>query len=32
MFEYMAAVIRKISIILTATENLGTQGARAALE
>ncbi len=31
MFEYIAAVIRKMSNILTATENLGTQGGRAAL-
>jgi hypothetical protein len=32
IFEYMAAVTRKISNILNATENLGTQGGRAALE
>lgn len=31
MFEYIAAVTRKMSKILTATENLGTQGGRAAL-
>lgn len=31
MFEYIAAVTRKMSSILTATENLGTQGGRAAL-
>jgi hypothetical protein len=31
MFEYMAAVTRKMSNILIATENLGTQGGRAAL-
>lgn len=31
MFEYIAAVTRKMSNILNATENLGTQGGRAAL-
>jgi hypothetical protein len=31
IFEYIAAVTRKMSNILTATENLGTQGGRAAL-
>jgi len=31
MFEYMAAVTRKMSNILTAAENPGTQGGRAAL-
>ena len=30
-FEYIAAVTRKISKTLTATENLGTHGGRAAL-
>lgn len=32
IFEYMAAVTRKMSNILTATEKPGTQGGRAALE
>lgn len=31
IFEYIAAVTRKMSNILTATENPGTQGGRAAL-
>jgi hypothetical protein len=31
MFEYIAAVTRKMSNILTANENLGIQGGRAAL-